>query len=477
MSSKKVQGFVFHSLNLCSLARSLLKLPVTTIALFAVCCGYIIGPMGMAAVNVAIPSLANDLNANADKVGWLPTLYLLSNVAFMLPCGKLADNYGRKKIYTYGLLLNALAALMSAIATSIDAVLFWRFVQGAAGAMIFGTGVAIISSVTPDNKRGAALGIVASCVYVGLTIAPAIGGWLTEYWGWRAVFYFQVPLVLALVVFIVMKLPGEWKNEHHSKFDWLGTVQFIVFATALVYGFSVIPSAIGWWCLLVAAVSLIYFIRHQRRHETPLIRVQMFRESRIFSSSLATSFFMYGSNFAIVFLLSLYLQYIQGFSALQSGQILMLQALSMAIIAPFAGRLADRFQARVVATIGCAIVGVGFAMLNFLNIDTSASFISASLLLVGLGFGLFSTPNNSAIMGAVKQHEVGVASASMNLARTVGNLFGMSLVNLMVQYYIGNAELSVQQNPALLDTISLALMMSLTFVVIGTFISAFRGKH
>lgn len=453
------------------------KLPVSTIALIAVCSGYIIAPMGMASVNVAIPNLASDLNASANLVGWLPTLYLLSSVAFMLPCGKLADNYGRKRIYVAGLSLNVVAATMSALATGIEWVLIWRFIQGAAGAMIFGTGVAIITSVVPAHKRGTALGIVASCVYVGLTIAPAIGGWLTEIWGWRSVFYFQVPLVLVLLVFIKLTFKGDWKNDHHSKFDWLGTVQFALFATLLVVGLSLLPSSLGGFCLLGSIVSLVLFIRHQSQHHQPLIRVQLFRENRLFSLSLTTSFFMYGSNFAIIFLMSLYLQYVRGFGPAAAGQILLLQALAMALVAPFAGKLADRFEPRVIATLGCVIVAVGFALLNLIDNGTTTAFISISLLLVGVGFGLFSTPNNTAIMGAVNSQEVGVASASMNLSRTIGNLFGMSIVNLMVQYYIGDVALSADQNEAILSTVSLAFAMSLVFVLIASVVSAFRGKQ
>ena len=133
-------------------------------------------PLGMAGVNIAIPNLAEDLQASAKMIGWMPTLYLLSSVIFMLPCGKIADNYGRKRVYAFGLGLNALASLMCAIASSIEWVLFWRFVQGAAGAMIFGIGVAIITSITPNNKRGMALGTSAACVYIGLSAAPAIDG-------------------------------------------------------------------------------------------------------------------------------------------------------------------------------------------------------------------------------------------------------------------------------------------------------------
>jgi EmrB/QacA subfamily drug resistance transporter len=453
------------------------RLPVTTIALIAVCAGYLIAPMGLAAVNVAIPVLAEDLQASATKVSWLPTLYILANVAFMLPFGKLADNFGRKRIYALGLSLNALSAFMCAIGTNIDWILFWRFIQGAAGAMIFSTGVAIITSVTPSKKRGAALGFLAACVYIGLTLAPAVGGWLTELLGWRAVFYFQIPLVIALLIFMKYKLHGEWKNQHHSRFDWIGSAIFITFACTLVYGLSKLPSLLGIGLLASSLLSLAAFIVHQSRDKQPLIRVQMFRESRVFSLSLSTSFLMYGSNFAIIFLLSLYLQYIKGFGPAYAGQILLMQALCMAIMAPIAGKLADRFQPRIIATLGCAIVAVGFMFLIQIDTQTTAFYIGGSLGLVGLGFGLFSTPNNSAIMGAVKEQEVGVASASMNLSRTIGNLVGMSLVNLMMHYYIGDANFGPESNPALMSTISLALLMSLSFVILATVISAVRGKQ
>lgn len=453
------------------------RISLTTTALIAVCAGYLIAPMGMAAVNVAIPALAQDLQANAMKVSWLPTLYILANVALMLPFGKLADNYGRKHIYALGLALNALSAFFCAIANDIDTILFWRFVQGAAGAMIFSTGIAIITSVTPAKKRGSALGILAACVYIGLTLAPAVGGWLTEWLGWRSVFYFQIPFVIALLIFMKLTLHGEWKNERHSRFDWMGSTIFIIFSCTLVYGLSLLPRPTGWLLLAISIVSLVSFVMQQSRHSQPLIRVQMFRESRVFSLSLSTSFFMYGSNFAIIFLLSLYLQYIKGFSPAYAGQILLIQALCMAIVAPIAGKLSDRFEPRIIATLGCCVVALGFMFMIQINTDTSAQFIGMSLALIGLGFGLFSTPNNSAIMGSVKEQEVGVASASMNLSRTIGNLVGMSIVNLMMHYHIGDAPLHRDNNPALMSTISLALYMSLSFVLIASVVSAMRGNQ
>ncbi|MFT2091102.1 MFS transporter [Paraglaciecola sp. 2405UD69-4] len=445
-------------------------------ALIIVCLGSIIGPLGMASVNIAIPDMAADLQANAKMVSWLPTLFILSSVVFMLPAGKLADNYGRKRVYTYGLALNAFSSFMCGLGGSIEWVLFWRFVQGIASSMIFATGIAIITSVTPSHKRGAALGMASACIYIGLTIAPAVGGWLTELWGWRSVFLFQVPIVIALLVLIKMRLSGEWKNEGKTKFDWWGTGIFALFASSLVYGLSILPQVLGVVMLVVSVVCLSLFVLHQSRSSKPLIRVQMFRDSRVFSMSLSTSLLMYASNFPLVFLMSLYLQYVKGFSPAHAGQVILLQALSMAILAPVSGKLADRFQPRLVATLGCVIVGVGLVILSMMDTNTSMAYIATSLLLIGVGFGLFSTPNNNAIMGAVRKDEVGVASASLNLSRTIGNLLGMSIVNLMVHIYIGDAQFSAEQNPALIYTFDKALLMSTGFVIVACVLSALRGK-
>jgi MFS family permease len=174
--------------------------------------------------------------------------------------------------------------------------------------------------------------------------------------------------------------------------------------------------------------------------------------------------------------MSLYLQFVKGLSPSHAGQVLLLQALSMAIMAPLSGKLADRFEPRMLATLGCVIVACGLLVLSLMNTETSVMYIACSLLLIGVGFGLFSTPNNNAIMGGVKRHEVGVASASMNLARTIGNLFGMSLVNLMVHFYLGDAQFTQEQNPALIQTVEMALNMSLLFVVLACVISALRGR-
>jgi len=430
--------------------------------------------MGLAAVNVAIPAMASDLQATASNVGWIATLNLLGSVAFLLPCGKLADIVGRKKIYAAGLILNTLATLCCALATSIESILFWRFVQGVAGAMIFSTGIAIVTSVTPFDKRGKALGIVASCVYFGLTAAPAIGGILTETFGWRSVFYAQLPLLVLLVGFVLSKLKGEWKGDENTRFDWFGTLLFMLFSACLVYGLAELPERKGYLFCFAALGALGLFVYHQQRSQRPLLRIALFKESRVFSLSLSAAFFMYASNFAIVFLLSLYLQYTKALPPSQAGSILLVQALCMALVAPLAGSLADRFQPPVIASLGCALVAVGFVLLNLIDANTTTTHIVIALCTIGIGFGFFSTPNNSAIMGAVKPAETGVASASMNLARTIGNLVGMSLVNFLINSRLGDIPLESAPPDKLMATINMAMSISLVLVILGTIVSVSR---
>lgn len=446
------------------------------IALITVCAGYLIAPMGLSAVNVAIPALALDLQASAEQVGWLPTVYILSSVMCFLPASRLADRHGRKRVFVYGLWLNGLAATASSLTDNMDIILILRFVQGIAAAMIFGTGVAIVSSIVPANKRGMALGIVASCVYVGLTLAPVVGGYLTEFLGWRSVFWFQVPLILMLLAFIALKLPGDWKDAQTHAVDWVGTAIFALFSCLFVLGMADLPSWYGILTVIASFAVLWAFVCLQARAKTPLIRVQMFRENRLFSLSLTSSLFMYGSNFALLFLLSVYLQFIHNLTPSQAGNILLFQALSMAIMAPLAGKLADRFASRVVATIGCSIVAVGLFLLNLPFIMAEPWWIGLALLILGIGFGLFSTPNNNSIVSSVSKAEIGVASAAMNLGRTVGNLIGMSIVNTMIHIIIGDIPIEIAPLDNIAKTVEFALMLSLGMVLCACVASGARGR-
>ncbi|MEH6583348.1 MAG: MFS transporter [Halioglobus sp.] len=444
--------------------------------LCVVCLGSCMSPLSMAAVNVAIPSLASSLQANAVYISWLPTVFLLSNVALMLPFGKLADNYGRKRIYALGLATNAAGSLGAFLSPGIEWILFFRFVQGAGSAMIFGSSMAIITSVFPARERGLPLGLNTASVYIGLTIAPALGGLVTESFGWRSVFLLPIPFAIVLLLVIYLFLKTEWRKEHKSRFDWTGTVIFAAWALSLVVGLTGLPAWPNLLILLLSAALLLLFIKHQSVTPEPLIRVQLFKESRTFAFSLASASLMYAATYPLNFLLSLYLQYIRGLSPLESGQIMMVQAFAMAVLAPFAGKLSDSVQPRIISTLGCISVGAGFLAMSQLDFTTSPGYVSASLFCIGIGFGLFSAPNHNAVMSSVSNEEVGVAAATISLARVSGNLIGISLVNLLVHFLLGNMQITAELYPQLLKTIHYALGLSSLFVFMAALFSASRGR-
>ena len=444
--------------------------------LLTVCLGAFIAPLGMASVNVAIPALASELAANAVLVSWIPTAVLVANIVFMLPAGKLADIWGRKRVFQLGICLNALAGLGAFGASSIEWVLLMRFCQGLGSAMMFATSMALLISVFPAHKRGLPLGVNAACIYLGLTLAPALGGWVTQWLGWRYVFLLPMPLVVIVLGFIHWRVPGEWHSQEPSRFDWRGALVFALWALALVTGLTGLPDPRHLLALVVSFVLLGVFIVMQARSPSPLIRVQMFRESRVFSMSLGTASLMYASSYPLGFMLSLYLQYVRGYSAADAGQLLLVQAFAMACVAPFAGKLSDYFPARWLASAGCGCTLAGFYVLSGIDAQTEAPVIGAGLLLVGVGFGFFSSPNNHVVMHSARPSEVGVAAATLNLARVTGNLVGMSLVNLLIYWNLGNVAMSAELAAPLLMTFHGALQLALGFLAAATLLSLLRGR-
>ncbi len=457
-------------------APSAQETPGAWLLLTVICLGSFIAPLGMASVNVAIPALAAELNANAVLVSWIPTTVLLANIVFMLPAGKLADLFGRKQVFRWGICLNALAGISASFAESVSWVLAMRFIQGIGSAMMFATSMALLISVFAPHKRGLPLGLNAACVYLGLTLAPALGGWITEALGWRYVFLLPLPLVAVVLVLLQWRIKGEWRSGVTDRFDWRGALLFALWALALVLGLTGLPAPFSVVSLLVSFGLLFGFVRMQARAKNPLIRVQMFRESRVFSMSLLTASFMYASSYPLGFLLSLYLQYVRDFSASQAGHVLLSQALAMACVAPVAGKLSDFLPARFLASAGCACTLAGFAWLSQLSAETSGGAISLALVLVGIGFGFFSSPNNHVVMHAARADEVGVAAATLNLARVTGNLVGMSLVNLLVYWHLGNQALDAGVADSLLATFHNAINLALIFLTAATVLSLLRGR-
>ena len=447
-----------------------------TLLLITSCLGAMIGPLSLATTNLALPSIAIDLEANAKTISWIPMGFLVSSVMFMLPAGKLADIFGRKRALLVGIAASTIFSIFSSLVQSIEWLIFLRFLQGFSMAIVFSSGLAILVSVFSDQQRGMAMGWYSGSVYFALTISPFLGGWVTEHLGWRTVFWIQVPLSVLVFAFLLFWIPGEWRKEGRAFFDWTGSAIFAGWAATFVYGVSGLPNWTSVLTLLISACYLWLFVWHQSRVENPLISMRLFTQNRVFSFSLAAAVLMYSVNFPMAFLLSIFLQISKGLTPTHAGLIMLFQAFTMAVIAPIAGRVSDRVEPRVVATLGCCCCILGFLLIGIASNMAPIWTIAAGLVCVGFGFGFFTTPNNSAAMGAIEKSELGTASAAVNLARTIGNLFGMSLMALVIHALIGAQEFTPELSSELLRTMHIWMIIAGCFAMLAATLSFARGR-
>ncbi len=427
-------------------------------------------PFMAAAINIALPAIGSEFQVDAILLSWIPTSFLLASAMFAVPFGRLADIWGMKRIFIYGMIIFTLSSFLSAVAPSALSLIAFRVLQGIGAAMIFVTSVAIITHVFPPQERGKAIGITIASVYVSLSLGPVLGGIMTQALGWRSLFLLMVPLGLLVTGLTFWKLKGEWAVCKGEKFDLPGSVIYSIALLMLIYGFSLLPEPVGIIVTALGLIGLIAFVILELRTKSPVFEINLFRNATFAFSNLA-ALISYSATFAVVFLLSLYLQYIKGLNPGNAGLILVAQPIVMAVLAPIAGRLSDRYNPRLIASIGMVFTTVGLLLFVFLTANTSLEFIIAGLILLGIGFGLFSSPNTNAIMSSVEKRFYGVASASVGTMRLIGQTLSMGAVLIIFAMYIGNVQIMPAQYPALMLSIQVAFVVFTVLCFLGIFAS------
>ena len=450
-------------------ANKRIALLVTTLVSF-------LTPFMGSAVNIALPRIGKEFSMDAVLLSWVATSYLLAAAMFLVPFGKIADICGRKKVFIYGIVIYTLASLLSGTSTSAGLLICFRILQGIGSAMIFGTGVAILISVFPVGERGKALGINVAAVYSGLSFGPSLGGLLTQHLGWRSIFLLNVPLGLMIITLVFWKLKGEWAEAKGDKFDFIGSIIYSLSLVAMMYGFSRLPAMWGTWLILMGVLGIVSFIVWEIRVESPILNMNLFRNNTAFAFSNLAALINYSATFAVAFLLSLYLQNVKALNPQNAGLILVSQPIIMAIFSPFAGRLSDRVEPRIVASTGMGLTVIGLAFLIFLSETTPLKFIVASLIFLGFGFALFSSPNTNAVMSSVERRFYGVASATLGTMRLTGQMFSMGIAMLIFAIYIGKAQITPENYLPFLASIKPAFIIFATLCFGGTFASLARGK-
>lgn len=444
--------------------------------LFLIIITSFINPFLGAAINIALPSIGEEFGMGAVGMSWIAMAFLLSSAVFLVPLGKLADIKGRKLVFLVGNLIIALSSVFCALSLSGGMLIAFRALQGIGSAMVFGTGVAIITSVYPPNERGKAIGITVTSVYIGLSLAPFLGGMLTQYLGWRSIFYLTIPFEILVVWTTWRFIKEEWADARGEKFDLIGSIIYVLAMSAFMFGLSKLPRISAIILASAGLIGLVIFVIKELRTVHPVFNIALFRSNRLFALSNLAALINYATTFAITFLLSLYLQYILQFSPRDAGIILITQPVMMALIASISGRLSDRYDPRILSSAGMAVIVIGLVMLTLLSVRTPSSYLILTLAIVGFGFGLFSSPNTNAIMGSVGKKYLGIASATVGTMRLTGQMVSMGVATLILQLYIGNDPISSHSSAGFLASMRTTFLIFVFLCILGVFASLARGK-
>jgi EmrB/QacA subfamily drug resistance transporter len=442
---------------------------VATIASF-------IFPFMASTVNIALPSLGKELSLDAVTLGWIATAYLLSSAALLVPFGRIADIYGRKKIFTYGIGIFTFSSLLSGLANSATMLIAWRVLQGIGGAMLAGTAAALLTTVFPAKERGKVLGIIVAAAYLGLSLGPVLGGVLTQHLGWRSIFFLGTVLGSLVIGVVLWKLKGEWTGAKGERFDFAGSVIYVLGLVALVYGFTLLPTMSGVWLIVGGIIGLSAFIWWEMQTKSPVLDINLFKNSKVFTFSNLAALINYSATYAVTFLISLYLQYLKEFSPGRAGLILVAMPAVQAIFSPLTGRLSDRIEPRLIATAGMALNTVGLVLFIFVNEETSLKLIIGNLILIGFGYALFVSPNTNAVMSSAPKTAYGVASATLATMRQVGMVLSMGIAMVMFALYIGRVEITPEYYPLFQQSMKISFIIFAVLCFGGIFASLARGK-
>lgn len=428
-----------------------------------------INPFTSSALNLALPDIGRMYSASESQLSWIIETFLMTSTICIMPLGALADRIGKRRVFRMGTIIFMASSYAVCSISSITGLFILRIIQGIGSASIFATSLAIVSLTFPAQKRGKAMGLTLAAVYSGLSLGPFIGGTLNYYFGWKSIFYF-----IAFFGTAALLLTQAWMKElpissHHPSFDGTGAVLYAVSLAIIMFSLSELLSLSYAPYLLPGGILLfIIFLLRERHQPMPIIPIHLFTQYRAFSCSTLAAMLNYGATFAITFLLSFYLQRILGFTSRDAGMILLLQPVLMAVFSPFTGTLSDHISGGWLASGGMACIAVGLAILSLCIPHSTLAIILLCLVLIGIGFSLFTAPNNTIIMNAVPKEYYGMASSIVGTVRLIGQVLSTAIVTLILS--------QTTNSTLLLPHIQFAFIIFTILCLIGIVPSLIRNK-
>lgn len=395
----------------------------------AVAMGIFLATIDGSIVNVALPTLIRDLNTNFAMVEWVVLGYLLTLATLLLGIGRLGDMIGKKPIYVTGFVVFTAGSVLCGLAPTVEWLIAFRVVQALGGAMVFALGMAIVTEAFPKTERGKALGITGTVVSVGIVLGPTLGGVIIDVASWHWIFLVNLPVGIVGTLLAARFVPYT-KPAGKQKFDFPGAIALFIsllaFLLALTWGQQAgftspqILGLVGLWALF-----LVIFVVIERRSAHPMVELSLF-ENSLFSMGLITGFLTFVAIAGTIILLPFYLENVLGYSTRQVGLLLAVVPVMLGVISPVSGMLSDKFGTRLITVVGLVVLLLGYLAVATLTAETTTWGYILRLAPIGLGMGIFQSPNNSAIMGAVARQRLGVASGMLSLTRTLGQTSGIA---------------------------------------------------
>lgn len=427
------------------------------------------------ATNLSIPDMSADFQVGAAAIGWIVTAYMLPVAALAVPFGRIADIIGRKKIIVLGIIIFTIGSYASGAALSFQMMIATRVIQAVGAAMIFATNHAILISEFPGSERGRVLGYALAATYTGLSAGPVLGGIINYSLGWRTIFFLTGTAGIIVLFEAVRRLPDRKSTLEKAGFDKAGNFLYVMMILFTIFGLNKFAENRSALLLVAAGIVLGFvFVKRELKEDAPLVDVRLFAGNMSYTLSNLAALLNYAATYAIGYLLSIYLQVVQGFSSQIAGIILIVQPLLMAIFSPYMGRLSDRISPYKLASAGMALCAISLGMLAFINIHTPVMFVIAVLCFAGCGFALFSSPNTNAVMSCVDKSSYGVASSVMSTMRNIGHAMSMVLITITVNFNLGDIALAQVDPEDLVSTMRIAYIIFTVICAAGIFCSMKR---
>lgn len=422
------------------------------------------------AIAVALPAIASEFAIDVILQNWLATSFLLAVAIFSVPVGKLSGKYGLKKFFIMGIIIFIIGSIGAPLSFSTYSLIFFRVIQGIAGAILNVSGFAMVTEALQPHERGKGIGITVSSVYIGLTLAPVVGGILTQNLGWQSIFYVIIPLLVIPLIITLLKVKDEWVTGRDEPFDFSGTIIYAIGILLFIYGFTILNEVHGIVLTAVGLVLLIGFALWELRQKFPVFEVKLFKNSKFSSSSLA-ALISYLATFIVTYILNYHLQYIEGMDPQITGIILIVTPALMAIIAPFSGKLSDKIEPQILCAIGMGFVTVAIFILVFLEKGTPLYVIIMAMILQGIGYGIFSSPNTNSIMGSVPRKFASIASATVSTVRVIGQTMSLGMLTVIFAVIMGSVPIIPKYFPLLTQSCQIVCFISAALCIIAVLAS------